>query len=42
MAGSNNQAPELKFTGHKWSSENEQRLSIADRLWVKLGNKKFF
>lgn len=40
MAVPNNQAPELKFTGHKWNSENEQRLSIADRLWVKLGNKK--
>lgn len=38
MSSINRNAPKLKFSGGtKWKEENEQRLSIADRLFVALG-----
>ena len=39
MANTTN-APALYIKGQKWKQQNEQRISIADRLLVAIGNKK--
>lgn len=39
MSNTNN-APALYIQGQKWIKENEQRISIADRLLVNIGSKK--
>lgn len=39
MANVNN-APALYIKGSKWKEQNEQRISVADRLLVAIGNKK--
>jgi len=33
-------APALYIKGQKWKQQNEQRISVADRLLVAIGNKK--
>ena len=39
MANINN-APALYMRGKKWKQENEQRISVADRLLVAIGTTK--
>ena len=39
ITGKNN-APALYINGQKWKQQNEQRISVADRLLVAIGNKK--
>ena len=36
----NTNAPALYIKGKKWQESNEQRISVADRLLVAIGNKK--
>ena len=39
MANTTN-APALYIKGQKWQQKNEQRVSVADRIWKELGTMK--
>ena len=40
MSNTNRNAPELIIQGEKWIEENEQRISIAERLIKAIGTNK--